>query len=113
MRFRGGALAIPMRCTAAFRACLQVTIRLSVFETLARGRVVGVSAAQPGHQTRARLIVIGSAKATVPSGANKDVLVRLNARGRALLQQWRSLPVRVEIADHSGILATRVIHIRR
>jgi hypothetical protein len=59
------------------------------------------------------LIVIGSAKATLSSGATKDVLVHLNARGRALLKQWGSLPVRVEIADHSGVLETRVVRIRR
>lgn len=113
IRFRHDALSVPLRCTAARGGCQQLTITLTVLETLARGRVVGVSGGGGGHRhARSRLVAIGSARAMPSSGATTDVLVHLNARGRALLERWGSLPVRVEVVERSGVLAQRVVRIK-
>lgn len=110
---KAGTLAVKLRCAATSGDCLQVAITVSVVETLAGGRVTAVSADRSRHRhTLKHMLVIGSSKVTLAAGRSKDVLVRLDAAGRRLLQHWGKLAARMEVRAQSNLVASRIVHLR-
>jgi len=113
IRVRAGALSVPLRCLAASGDCRPATITVSVLETVRDGRVTAIGAARGVRRRRIdRTLVIGSATATLFAGRSEEVLVHLNASGRRLLQRWGRLAALVEVKVQSGVIASRVVHLR-
>jgi hypothetical protein len=105
---RAGAVVVALSCASA--RCLPGKVTLTVLETLAHGRVVGVLAGRALHGQRTRRVVVGLAMAAPSAGRTDLVVVHLNAAGRRLLRHWRPLPVRVDVT--SGIELLAAVHVR-
>lgn len=110
--FRAGTLSVPLHCAATSGDCLQAVVTVSVVETVVGKRVTAVSAARSARRRSIkRVVVIGYAKVTIAAGRH-DVLVRLNAAGRRLLQRWGKLEVLVEVRAQSSVLGSRIVRLR-
>jgi hypothetical protein len=109
---RRGVLFVPLRCTATSGKCPQVSVSVSVVETLAGGRVIAVRASSRAHgRGIKRIVAIGSVTATLSAGRSADVPVHLDATGKHLLHRWRRLAALVQVTAESHVLASRVVHL--
>jgi PKD domain/Carboxypeptidase regulatory-like domain len=105
---RSGAAYVPLHCSATAGSCVPATLKLVVQERLSGGRVTGVAAAS---RTRTRVLVVGSATATLRAGQSETVEVALNPAGRRLIAGRGKLPALLEVVAQGRTLDTEDIQI--
>jgi hypothetical protein len=96
---KGTTATVPLSCRGA-TSC-QVSLRLTVHETLLGHRIVAVSAAKTKKKPkrRHRLIVVGSKNATVGAGRTAKLKLSLNRTGRGLLAARHRLTVTLTVSQ--------------
>ncbi len=103
---RGGAVLVQLRCSLG-SGCPGVSATLSVQEKLRDGKLVGVSAAK----MRSKVVVIGKATARLAPGQSKQLVVKLNRSGKALLKRLGRLKATLRVAQggrHTQVRAVRL-----
>jgi hypothetical protein len=95
----GTKVLVSLSCTGNAKAKCPVNLKLSVTETLRRGKVIAVSAAKRKAKTKKRVVVVGSAAVTLHGGKRKTVTISLNRAGRRLLAHRRKLKVTLTVSE--------------
>jgi hypothetical protein len=85
----GSTVAVAVRCAPGGPSCV-VQLRVTITETLRGRRVIAITSRKTTKTTR-KSVVIAEAKVTLSSAQSKIVRVSLNATGRRLLAEERSL----------------------
>ena len=88
MKVKGSAATVAVTCKGA-TSC-QVSLGLTVKETLIGKRIIKVSAGKPSGKRRHKLVRLGGATATVGAGKTARIKVKLNRTGRGLLSKRAS-----------------------
>jgi hypothetical protein len=94
-RVSGTAVSAPITCTG--NTSCNVSLKLTVTETLRRHKLVAVSdrKAKVTHKT----VVVGTASATIQAGRTVTVRVSLNRAGRRLLAARHTLRARLTVTQ--------------
>ncbi len=96
-----GKVLVPVTCSTQSPQGCRVTVRVTVVETLAGGRVVAVAAARRGGRAsgaRRRSVTIALVRVRIARGAKAVVTAPLAAGGRRLLSSRRSIPAEVVVS---------------
>ncbi|MGA9875224.1 MAG: glycoside hydrolase family 27 protein, partial [Solirubrobacteraceae bacterium] len=102
--FAKGRLSVPVSCSPHAGGGCEITLRLTVLETLSDGRVVALAArsrhdAQAGAAAlRHVTVTLASTRVRVAASARRTVVAALNATGRRLLGADRHLSAYVEVS---------------
>jgi hypothetical protein len=106
-----GTLAIvPVTCTGAPGAVCALTVAITVTETIAGGKVIAVTAGQPGRiRTRKRVLVLGGASATVKAGQSQIITISLDRVGRTLLARRHSFKANLAVTENSALVSSSTI----
>jgi len=96
---------LTLACQGAAGESCQVQATLSTIETRRAGRVVAVSAGNPGSTK----LTVGSARASIAAGHQLRIVVLLDATGRRLLARFGKLPVRLTASLLEGSVASRIL----
>jgi hypothetical protein len=102
--FRGGKVSVPIICSTQTSAGCQVTLRLTVVETLRGRRVVAIAArwTRGAHGSAAALrhltVTLASVRVHLARGAHRTVVATLNATGRRLLASRRRLTAYLSVS---------------
>ncbi len=96
---KGTTATVPVSCRGA-TSC-QVSLRLTIHETLLGHRIVAVTAAKTNKKPkrRHRLVVLGTKKATVGAGRTAKLKVSLNRAGRRLLTARHRLAATLTVSQ--------------
>jgi hypothetical protein len=99
VRVKGTTATVPVTCKGA-TSC-QVSLRLSVHETLSGHRILAVSAAKTKKKPkrRQRLVVVGAKNATVGAGRTSKLKVSLKRAGRGLLSSRHRLTATLTVSQ--------------
>jgi hypothetical protein len=109
---KGGTATVAVTCRGA-TSC-RVSLTLTVHETLRGHRIVAVSAAKTKKpKLKHRLVVVGSASATVPAGKTPKLKVSLNRIGRGLLAARHRLTATLTIRQRGTGKKTKVVARRK
>jgi hypothetical protein len=108
VKVKGSTATVPVSCKGA-TSC-QVSLGLTVKETLRGGRIITVSAGKPNRKRRHKLVRVGGATATVPAGKTVRIKVKLNGAGRALLAKHHHLKTKLTVTQRSGGKTVAVVH---
>jgi hypothetical protein len=100
VKVKGSAATVSVACNGA-TSC-QVSLGLSVKETLIGKRIIAVSAGKPNKKRRHKVVNLGSATATVGAGTTAQIKVKLNGTGRGLLSKRHQLKVKLTVTQRSG-----------
>ncbi len=105
---RAGRLAVAVSCPAAVAGGCRVTLTLSTAK-----RIVVARELQP----RKRIVVLGSAKATVPAGTRRTVALKLSKKRLAVVRRLHAVRCRLTAVARDGAghtaTATKVLVVRR
>jgi hypothetical protein len=94
-RFAGGALRVTLACPASKALCAGAVDVETVAALPAKGTL--------GRRHKARRLLLGSARFSIPGSHSATVTVRLSARGRALLRNAGRLNVLVLVTAHDSL----------
>ncbi len=94
-RVAGRTVSVTVTCSAQAAGSCTITLRLTVVETLRRGRVIAVAATQ---RTSHKTVTVGAVTAHVPPGQRGTVTVALNATGRRLLKSLHKLSAKLSVS---------------
>jgi hypothetical protein len=92
-------VAVALTCLGAAKARCAAKLKLSVTETVRRGKVIAVTAATRKRKTIKKVVVVGTASATLAGGQRKTVTISLNRTGRHLLMHRRKLRVTLTVSQ--------------
>jgi hypothetical protein len=102
-------VTVPVSCGGA-TSC-QVSLRLTVHETLRHHRIVAVSAASPKKpRLTHRTVLVGRRIATIPAGHRVKLKVSLNRTGRHLLKARHHFKATLTVRQRRGHKTTVVAH---
>jgi hypothetical protein len=94
----GTSVTELISCTG--QASCTVSIKLTVKGTFKRGKLIAVTAShKPKPKVTHKLVVLGTASATIPAGKTTKLKVSLNRKGRALLKAHHHLTVTLTVAQ--------------
>jgi hypothetical protein len=93
----GNAAAVRVTCSGPAGAQCNVSLRMSVTETLRGHRVIAVAA-----RVRHKVIGVGSAAVTLAAGNAETVRISLNGTGRNLLAARHVLKVKLVVTEALG-----------
>jgi hypothetical protein len=102
--FRSGKVSVPIICSTQASAGCQVTLRLTVVETLSGGRIVAIAARskRSAHKSAAavrhRTVTLASVRVHLARGTHRTVVAALNATGRRLLAAMRRFTAYVYVS---------------
>ncbi len=94
-RVAGRTVSVTVTCSAQAAGSCAITLRLTVVETLRRGRVIAVAATR---RTSHKTVTVGAVTAHVPPGQRGTVTVALNATGRRLLKSLHKLSAKLSVS---------------
>jgi hypothetical protein len=104
----GKTVSISISCSGG-SAC-SVKLVLTATETLKGSKLVALTAIAKKHR---KVVVLGSASATVPSGQTATVRVSLNALGKRLLKRHKTLPLTLTVKQGTTAIATHRLRLQR
>jgi hypothetical protein len=104
----GSTASVPTSCTGPSGATCRLDYRLTVTERLKGSRPIAITART---HTRARdeVLVVGTANATVATGASRTVSVALNRAGRKLLAARRHLKATLRALQETSGQALEIV----
>lgn len=110
----GDRASILVTCTGTAPATCDITISLSVTETLKGGKVVAVDAKAKGKPKRVkRTVSVGSTSLTLEAGQSETVSAGLNKLGRSLLKTHHTLAVHLAASSGTTTLASQTVSFKR
>jgi hypothetical protein len=89
------AVSFSVLCRAAVGTACRGSARLSTLERLLGGKVSALLASAKRHSKR---VLVGSTSFTLAAGAQKEIVVPLNALGHKLLARFHRMPATLTIA---------------
>lgn len=97
--------SVPLHCTGVPAVTCKLTLTMTVTETLAGGKLIGLTAAKPRKR---KVVMVGTATVTLVGGQSRTLQSKLNATGRRLqaLHPHRKLKVTLRIRQVRGAGAT-------
>jgi hypothetical protein len=105
---KGRTATVAVTCRGA-TSC-RVSLTLTVHETLRGHRIVAISAAKTKKpKVKHRLVVVGSASATVGAGKTAKLKVSLNRTGRGLLAARHRLTATLTVRQRGAGKKTKVV----
>lgn len=111
-KVEGKTVTIAVTCRGA-TSC-RVSLTLTVHETLRGHRIVAVNAARTKKpKLKHRLVVVGSARATVRAGKTAKLTVSLNRTGRRLLAARHRLSTTLTVRQRGTGKTSKVIAHRK
>lgn len=93
-RVSGGAVSVPLTCSAQAAGSCTIKLRLTVVETLRGGHPIAVAARRSQRVT----VTIGASTVHLPAGQRRTVTVALNATGRRLLARLHRLAAKLSVS---------------
>ncbi len=102
--FRSGRVSVPITCSPRASSGCQITLRLTVLETLRGARVVAIAAgsASGAHDSaaalRRQMVTLASARSRLAAGAHGTVTATLSASGRRLLASRRRFSAYLDVS---------------
>jgi predicted methyltransferase len=106
----GTNVKILVSCTRAAGATCSLALRLTVKETIKRGKVIAAAARA---KLKKKVVVVGTTPVTLGTGQSKTVTVSLNAVGKRLLAQRHTPKVKVAITQSTNTVFRTTITFRR
>jgi hypothetical protein len=106
-----GKIIAKLACPAGGTACATDTLRVSIVEHLAHGRITAITAAAKKHAAKTKTVLIAGGTATFTAGATKTLTLTLNAIGRALLARYGKLTALVTIGSGGKTIETLTVHL--
>jgi hypothetical protein len=91
LKHSGNKVSLKVRCRGSAGQHCAIALRLSVTEKRKGGKTIAITARK--KKVTHRVVVIGSARATISAGKSRTLTVRLNGKGRALLAANHTLKV--------------------
>jgi DNA-binding beta-propeller fold protein YncE len=95
LRPSGHSVRFSVKCRAASGVVCRGAAKLTTLEHFRGRRIVALSAGRKHHSKR---VAIGSRRFTIPAGAEREITVALNHRGRTLLARFRHIHATLTIA---------------
>jgi hypothetical protein len=95
----GTKVLVTLSCIGSAKAKCPVKLKLSVTETLRRGKVIAVTAATRKRKTIKKVVAVGTASVTLTGAQRKTVTISLNRAGRRLLVHRRKLKVTLTVTQ--------------
>jgi hypothetical protein len=95
----GTTASVRVSCSGS-RSC-RLTLRLSVLETLKRGKLTAVAASAQ----RTKIVVVGAVTVTVAAGRSETVKLNLNATGKRLLPKHNPLKAKLTLVQSGKTVA--------
>jgi hypothetical protein len=112
IKVKGRTATVAVTCRGATNC--RVSLTLTVHETLRGHRIVAVSAAKTKKpKLKHRLVVVGSASATVRAGKTAKLKVSLNRAGRGLLAARHRLTTTLTVRQRGTGKTTKVVARRK
>lgn len=100
-KVHGDTASVRIACTGATGANCELTLSMTVTETLRGHRLLAV-AARRGGRKRLKVVVVGTSSATLATGTTQTVAISLNHSGRRLLAARHSLNARLQVTEALG-----------
>jgi hypothetical protein len=108
--------AATVRITCKGGTSCRVALVLTVRETLKGHKIIAVSARHRAKVTH-KVVVVGTASATISAGKSKSVRIGLNRTGRKLLAARHKLTAKLQITQRVGgrnrVISTRNVTFKR
>jgi hypothetical protein len=104
---KGTTASVQISCAGAPGAQCQLSLSLTVHETLKGHKIVAVTA-RSGHRKH-KLVVVGSASVTLTAGSTQTVKISLNHKGRKLLKSRHKLKVTLHVSEAVGGGQTKTV----
>ncbi len=105
------AVLVPLECSPGSGTCATAVVKVTIVETLSKGRLVAVAAKHSSKLTK-RTVVVGMLSATLSAGEKKIVSVALSSTAKKLLALHKKLAVEVQVVSDGTALKTQVILIK-
>jgi hypothetical protein len=111
----GSTVSELLSCTGASSATCELTLTLTVTETLKGGKVIGVSASKKKRpKIIKRIVTVGSVTVSLTGGQSELAKIALNAAGKRLLVSHHKLAARLTTTEtgsggHSTVLSSRTV----
>ena len=102
----GANARILVSCTGGAGATCSLALRLTVNETIKRGKVIAVTART---MLKKKTVMLGTTTVKLKAGQSELVKVSLNAAGRRLLSQRHTLKVKLAIAQSAKTISSTTI----
>jgi hypothetical protein len=113
-RVSGTSATVRITCTGG-TSC-KVSLVLTVKETLKGHKIIAVSARRKAKVTH-KVVVVGTASATISAGHSKNVRISLNRTGRKLLAARHKLTAKLQVTQRVGrrnrLISSRNVTFRR
>ena len=94
----GTSAGVQLSCVGAATTTCRIALKLTVTETFKHHKLIAVSAKSNTKRTR-KLVLVGSASATLNGGQTRLIHVALNKTGNRLLKTRHKLEVRLQAAQ--------------
>ncbi|MGZ4230040.1 MAG: hypothetical protein ACXVVQ_01275 [Solirubrobacteraceae bacterium] len=112
----GNTASVPVSCTGSTGQACDVTLTMTVAETLRGHKVIAITSRKQAQKHR-KVVVVGSAHVRLTAGQTKVVRLTLNRAGKALLAQHHTLNatlhgVQTLASHHTVTVAGRTLTFR-
>ena len=112
-RVSGTVTSVFVKCKGTTTQTCTITLRMTIKQTLKRGKVIAVSATRRRANTSRRTVVVGTRTLTLPAGKSVNERVKLNRTGRRLLSGRGKLSVELmttqSIISGTAVLASQTM----
>jgi FG-GAP-like repeat len=103
---KGASVSALLTCSGHPGASCNITLTLTVTETLKGTKLIAVSAAAKRTKAVRRTVTLGTRSLTLPAGQSETVHIKLNPTGLRLLTRRHSLRVKLIATQTSGTTTT-------
>jgi hypothetical protein len=99
----GTSATVPLSCSGPAGSSCEMTLSLSVTETVQGSKVLGITARAAGKpKRRKKVVVLGTITTTVLAGHARKLTLSLNAQGKRLLASHKKLSVKLAVTRIQG-----------
>jgi hypothetical protein len=109
----GSTASVRTSCTGPGGATCRLSFKLTITETLKGHRLVAASARATGRSTH-KVVVVGTANASLQAGQTQTVRIALNSTGRRLVASHHGLKATLRVTQETaagvtGTVATQIV----
>jgi ELWxxDGT repeat protein len=107
----GSSASVSVSCTGAEGTDCEVTVTLSVTETIKGGKVIAIASKAKPHKPKAKhkTVVIGTSTETLAAGTKATVTVVLNGAGKHLLATRHKLNAKLSVKSSGNVIDTQTV----